>query len=296
MSKGAVVVKAAKSPLIFSIVAIFGVVGTAYCAVKDYKKHEKMLDSLIKKRTEEKEAELKEKGEKNPVVEEADIFPEKKFDKFLDITKACWTAWIPTVAVGASTIASIILAHKVSAGQIAAISAAAAFGGKKLSEQKYAVKRFIGAENYQKLENFFTGEKIDKSNLDTPDDGMYWYHDQYSNKNICMRPEDAQKAINETEEEMAKNGFVSFATYADKLKLDIKGLGLETVGWSSSKMVDSQGYSWIGIKAEERISDAGRRYYSIVYPHDPTTDFVDVSKVIDEAETDVEKLLIEPKS
>lgn len=289
MSKGAVVAKvASKSPLIFSVVAVVGVIGTAFCAVKGYEKHKKLLDDLIAKKMKEKEEELKEKykdvnpdDEKLILASMNDVLPENKKERYFEITKACWTAWIPTAAVGLSTIASIILAHKVSASQLAAVSAVATFGGKKLAEQKSAIRRFIGEENYQKLENFITGKKVDESGCEEKD-GLSMVHDQFSGETVYMRPEDAQLAINETEEEMARTGHVSFASYCDRLKIGIKGLGYEQIGWSSKRMTEKNGYSWIGLKLEERVSDKGKRYFSISYPNDPSLDFVDVDEVEDE--------------
>lgn len=287
MSKGAVVAKvASKSPLIFSVVAVVGVIGTAFCAVKGYEKHKKLLDDLIAKKMKEKEEELKEKykdvnpdDEKLILASMNDVLPENKKERYFEITKACWTAWIPTAAVGLSTVASIILAHKVSASQLAAVSAVATFGGKKLAEQKSALRRFLGNENYQKLENFVTGKSVDDSGKEEPNDGLYLVHDQFSGETICMRPEDAQLAINETEEEMARTGRVSFASYCDKLKIGIKGLGYDQIGWSSEKMTEKNGYSWIGLKLEERVSDKGKRYFNISYPNDPSLDFVNVDNV-----------------
>jgi hypothetical protein len=292
MSKGAVVAKvASKSPLIFSIVAVAGVVGTAVCAVKGYEKHKKLLDDLLAKKMEEKEEELKEKykdvnpdDEKLVLASMSDVLPENKKERYFEIGKACWTAWIPTAAVGTATIASIILAHKISAAQIAAVSAVATFGSKKLAEQKSAIRRFIGEENYKKLENFITGKKIDTINYEEKD-GLCMVHDQFSGETVYMRPEDAQLAINETEEEMARKGHVSFASYCNRLKIGIKGLGYEQIGWSSEKMTEKNGYSWIGLKLEERTSDKGKRYFSISYPNDPSLDFVNVDDdVLDDKE------------
>lgn len=250
---------AAKSPLIFSVLAVAGVVGTAVCAIKDYKKSRKMLEKVIIERTEE----CQKKGE------DLVIWPEDKKEAFVDKFKAQWTAWIPTAAVGLSTIACIVLAHKVSASQLAAVSAAAAFGGKKLSEQKWRLRQLIGGKNYDKLESFISGKHVDDDTTE-PEDGLSRFHDQYSGTTVYTTVEEFDKVKLEVEEAIAKNGCVSFEFYAKKLGLPTKLVG--SVGWSGA---------WLDISADERTSDNGKSYYAITYPFDPTSDYKEKDNILD---------------
>ena len=275
---------ATKSPLIFSLVAVAGVVGTAVCAVKSYEKHKKLLDDLLAKKMKEKEEELKEKykdvtpdNEKLVIASMNDLLPENKKERYFEIGKVCWTAWIPTAAVIGGTIAAIVLAHKVSASQLAAVSAAAAFGGKKLSEQKYKLKKLIGTKNYEKLEAYISGKKVDETEAQ---DGLDAFHDQYSGETVYAKLEDIQQAFLNVEEKMSKVGRVTFDDYAKEIKLPMD-IGFRAVGWSGK---------WIGLKAIPKTSEKGMIYYSIEYPYDPTSDFINT----DDAPVEDEELIEDP--
>lgn len=271
---------ATKSPLIFSVVAVIGVVGTAVCAVRDYKKSKAKLDAYILEH-EKAEAEIEKEEDKTPA------WPEKKFNRFIAQRKVDWTAWIPTAAVGVSTIACIILAHKVSAAQLAAVSAAAAFGGKKLSEQKYRLKKLIGEKNYNKLESYISGKDVEKSGFEEKD-GFYPIHEQYTGMTIYAKPEDVLQVILDTEHDMSSNGIVIFDDYFKRLEKiaqnDLKPFhdkGFKAMGWSAETFIENESNIWIGLKLEERTSESGKKYFEIKYPYDPTTDYIKVSIVDD---------------
>ena len=263
---------ATKSPLIFSLVAIAGVIGTGICAARGYKRHLELMDEAIKKH-EEEQADKKEE-------EKTDIWPEKKVERIIEKAKVCWSAWIPTAAVGASTIAAIVLAHKVSAAQIAAWSAAAAFGSKKLADQKDKLRRLIGYKNMEKFENFVTGKKMDR--LEDSDDGMVAVHEQFTDVTFWIKPEDTDQIVQafyDTEEELAKHGRVTFDFFANKVHLP-KDIAYSQYAWTASKLVEEKDHAWIGFKLEERKTDNGKLYFNITYPTDPTTYGADVSEAL----------------
>lgn len=275
----AMVKVASKSPLIFSIVAVGCLVGTAVSAVRDYKKAKKILDRKL---------ELHELEEKDkPEEEKTALWSENKFERLLEQGKACWTAWIPTAAIALGGIASIILAHKISAGQLAAVSAAGAFGYKKFNDQKYKIRKFIGEKNYRKLENLIAGDAVEKSGL-TANGDVIPVHDQFSGIVITAKPEDVKQVFLDTEKEMNTNGVVVFSDYIRRLT-DISTtevrtpMGFGSIGWSADAFIEKSERIWIDFQLERHEED-GKVYAEIRYPYDPTSDFINVSQQVDDSQ------------
>lgn len=266
----AIVKVASKSPLIFSIVAVVGVVATAVSAVRDYKKASKLIDELVDQRKAENE-ERKKKGE-----EEIALWPEKPYEKLFEQAKITWTKWIPTAALATSTIAAIVLAHRVSASQLAAVSAAAALGGKKLSEQKWRLKRLIGADKYDKLESFISGKVIDASPIQN-DNGLIAFHEQYSGEVIYSTLEDVIQAEYDTNKELNKDGVAIFFKWMSKLAPSKKfdnAKAYKAIGWSAEKLIGDDSRIWVDFKNVECTSPDGKKYYEITYPINPVSDYI----------------------
>lgn len=122
-------------PLLFAGVAAVGVVGSIVLAVRAGKKIQK----------------------------EVAFEPDPEWDKkkrFIEEAKVTWKYYIPVVICGSVTIVSIILSHKLSAKQLAAMTAACGYITSNRDKLERELKKAVGEEEFKKIKSKITEETV----------------------------------------------------------------------------------------------------------------------------------------
>ena len=151
------------SPMILTCVGAAGVIATAVFAVKATPKAVDLL-----------KAKEKEKGDKLTVLE---------------TVKVAGPAYIPSVIIGASTIACIFGANALNKKQQASLASAYALLDSSYREYRQSVKNVFGEEGDKQIIEKMASEK--KSELT---DGKMWFFDDFSLRSFIATMEQVKEA------------------------------------------------------------------------------------------------------
>jgi len=90
---------------------------------------------------------------------ETDVTPFSKTEK----VKMVWVQYIPPVAVGAATVTSIVLAHRISSKRIAAIAVASTISERALQEYKTKVVEKLGGRQETAIREEIAQDQVTKN-------------------------------------------------------------------------------------------------------------------------------------
>lgn len=131
-----------------------GVVGVVATTILTYEATKKTIEDIVDLRLEAED--------KDPDAEEIKI--EKS-----EIVKACWKHWIPVATTVGVTIVSIIAAHKINAGKIAALASAYKISEDTRKYYKQAVLDKLGPNKAQDIKELAQVESLN-DHIQTVDD------------------------------------------------------------------------------------------------------------------------------
>lgn len=150
--------------------------------------------------------------------------------------KLCWKCYIPAAITGVTSIACVIGAQSVNARRNAALAAAYALSDSTLREYREKVVETIGEEKEKIVRDKIAEERINK-NPDTnaevisTDRGDTLCYDTLSGRYFYSDPESIRQAVNDLNETMLNDMYVSLNEFYDNLNLDHTKLG-DDLGWS----------------------------------------------------------------
>ena len=135
------------STLIFTGAGVAGTVGTAILTGRASFK----AAQIIENERQEQLSELK--------FPETDIRVFSKTEKF----KMVWPQFVPPVAVGAATITSIVLAHRISSKKLAAIAVASTISERALQEYKDKISEKLGVRQETAIREEIAQESVNRN-------------------------------------------------------------------------------------------------------------------------------------
>lgn len=201
-----------------------------------------------------------------------------------DVATATWKCYIPTIASTIATLALLISSKKLTAKQIAALSAAVASGAELVGRYRGKIKEHVSEEMLHKIDsevaqaqmvarkpvNIYTpgvvgkGENFESSDLD---DGEYWFYDPFTNmkfKHTKLGVLGAKYYLNRN---FALGGCAPLAMFYAFLGLTIPE-EYESVCWD----ITENEFCWVDIevvRSNDVDPETGEEYYIIEYPDDP---------------------------
>lgn len=205
------------APEILLVTGIVGVVATAVLAARG---STKAADILA-----EKSKESEEPLEKKEVV------------------KAYAVAYAPAFGAGVVTIASIIASHKISMDRIAALAQAYAFADNSFKIYKKKVQETIGEKKEGDIRDKIVEDKISQRNPINDNNivvvgvGDVLCYDCLSGRYFRSTMNKIQKAVNEANEIMVCDNYVSLNEFYSKLGLEDIAIG-DDIGWSAGKYIE----------------------------------------------------------
>lgn len=179
-------------------------------------------------------------------------------------------AYIPAIAVGATTIACMLSANVLSKKSQASLTSAYALLNEYHKEYRNKLIEIHGKEADEEIRNAIARSRCDfhQIGLDIPDDKVIFY-DEISGESICCYEREIMDAEYHLNRNFVMRGYASLNEFYEFLGLPQTDYG-ESVGWSYS-----YGYSWIDF--EHRLidrDDGGTPVYAIDMIFAPDGDYL----------------------
>jgi hypothetical protein len=168
---------------------------------------------------------------------------EQEWDEVTTVEKIkmVWPHFVPPVAVGSLTIASIIGANVMSAKRAAALAAAYGMSQKHFDEYKAKVEEKLGLAKEQKIQDEVAQDRVNQTE-ERPNtvvifgDEVICYDqptDRYFKGTMAM----IHKAVNSTNQEIIQHGYASATYFYNELEME-GTTWTDDVGWSDPFELD----------------------------------------------------------
>lgn len=244
------------SSTILTVIGAVGVVATAVAAVKATPKATKRVEKATNK-----------KGEKLNTME---------------VVVAAAPAYIPTAAIGASTIICIFSANALNKRQQAAITSAYAIASRAYSEYRGKVKELLGDETDIQIREAIAKEKRDEdcvayapgiTTLASKGEKMLCY-DEYRGKYFEASMEEVLNAEYHLNRNFSFRGYASLNEFYEFLGLEKTDFG-DVLGWSYNEMAEGGLMPWIDFDNHMTPIDDGLECCMICPVWAPTSSYMD---------------------
>jgi Family of unknown function (DUF6353) len=148
--------------------------------------------------------------------------------------------FLPPLVVGGATIASIIMAHRISSAKIAALAAAYGLADRNLAEYKAKV-----AEKLTGPKNAAIGEEISQDRVNRSDgyqsivivEGEVLCFDEPTARYFRSTMEKVRKAVNTTNAEILNSGWANATFFYHELGLPATSW-TDDMGWNTDQLID----------------------------------------------------------
>lgn len=248
------------SPQILTGLGIAGMVTTTVLAVKATPKALELIEDERRNRI--SEATMEEAKE---WVEVGDV----KISP-VDYVRVAWKPYIPSVVLGAASIACIIGANSVNTRRTAALATAYKLSETAFSEYKEKVVEEIGEKKEKVIREKVAEKKINKNPVSKneviiTEKGNTLCYDSISGRYFKSDMEKIKKAINELNRRMIYDMYVPLNDFYDELELENTPMG-DDLGWNLDNGL-------IEVDFTSRIADDGTPCIVINYHVAPRYDF-----------------------
>jgi hypothetical protein len=151
-----------------------------------------------------------------------------------------WPHFVPPVITGGATIASIIMAHRMSAQKAAAMAALYGLSQRQLEEYKEKVAQTLTGPKNQKLKDEIAEDRV-KNNPPSSQiivvEGKVLCFDAPTGRYFQSTMEDIKKAVNATNSAILQRDGISASYFYEQLGLP-STTWTDDVGWDSLTQVD----------------------------------------------------------
>lgn len=239
------------SATILTCVGAAGVVATAVTAVKATPKAVRLLEQA-----------KEEKGEELTKLE---------------TVKIAGPAYVPSVIIGAGTLACIFGANVLNQrGQASLMSAYALVDG-AYKDYRKKVNEIYGEEAGAQIIGELAKDTYEETYEDKPvelEDGKRLYYDYYSKRYFEARPYDVQRAEYEINRTLMMDDGVYLNEWYSLLNLEPLDHGND-FGWNTSVNMDAYWQTWVDFHHEKVVMDDGLECIIITFAQEPYPDFAE---------------------
>lgn len=232
------------SSTILTCIGAAGVIFTAVTAVKATPKATRLLDKV-----------KEEKGEDLTTLEKI---------------KVAGPHYVPSILIGAGTIACIFGANVLNKRNQASLISAYALIDNSYKEYKKKVAEIYGDEAHKEVISSIAKDKY-TDDIGVDEDKMLFY-DEFSHRYFESTLEDVIKAEYNTNRQLQRNGEVYLNEYYEFLGLEPSTVGTE-LGWSSGILESHYCAEWIEFDHEKVILDDCLECCIITLRYEPVIDF-----------------------
>lgn len=206
-----------------AILTAGGVVGTVTTAVLTGRATFKAAELIA---STENEASIIASREKHEPVD-------VKFDSKQKVMLV-WPLYIPPVLTGGATIASTIMANRMSAQRAAALAAAYGMSQKQLDEYKHKIEEKLGVKKAETIRDEIQQDRVNNNppqNIVIIGNGEVLCYDAYSGRYFKSTVEYIRRAEVVVQKEILNGNECSLSVFYDELDLPQIGVASE-VGWN----------------------------------------------------------------
>lgn len=173
----------------------------------------------------------------------------------LETVKVAGPVYIPSIIMGASTIACIFGANVLNKRQQAAITSAYALLSNSYKEYKKKVEELYGEEAGTLIREELAKDKYEEQEpeLDFGDNKRLFY-DEFSERYFETTMEAVIHAEYELNKKIALHGGVSLNEFYELLDIPAMDYG-ESLGWSSGSLMETTWSQWLDFKHEKVLVD-----------------------------------------
>lgn len=223
-----------------------GVVATAVMAVKATPKAMLIIDQIEM-----------EKGEKLTKTE---------------IVVAAAPVYIPTILVGAGTIACVFGANILNQRQQAALMSAYALLDSSCKDYKDKVKELYGSEGSDRVRDELANDRYEEQGFHvTP--GEQLFYDDFSGQFFESTIEEVQKAELQVNRDIQLQSYATLSEFYDMLGIDYDDGGL--LGWSEGGNFARYWQSWVDFAHTKRVMEDGVECIVLTIFQEPYMEFED---------------------
>ena len=237
------------APTLLTIAGAAGVVTTAISAAKAAPKATELLNTA-----------KEEKGEELTKLETIQV---------------AGPVYIPTVALGMSSILCIFGANMLNKRSQAAITSAYALLDSTYNEYKKKVEELYGEAADIRIREEIVKDKYEEEDFDL-DDGKILFYDNFSQRYFESTIEDVQKAEYQVNRTLRMRDYVYVNEFYEFLGIDPIEEGYE-LGWSNGGNLAKYWQDWIDFTHETVTMEDGLECKIIVMQGEPYLDFYEYS-------------------
>jgi hypothetical protein len=196
-----------------------------------------------------------------------DVHVKKEMTK-IDKTKLVWHLYLPPIAVGSLTIASIITANRISSKKIAALVVASGVSERAFQEYKDKVVEKLGARQDQKIRDEVAQDRMtnpgNSREIILAGTGEVLCYDTLTGRYFQSTMEEIKRAENRMNYEMIHFQSVSLSMFYDEVGLPPTDY-TDSVGWNLNNKFEVQ-FSTV-------MSQDNRPCLAIGFSHPPTLNY-----------------------
>ena len=217
------------SPEILTGIGIAGMITTTVIAVKSTPKALSLIDKELKRQNKE----LADEAERNGEVG----FDEISKLKPIDVLKVTWKCYIPTVTIGAASIACLIGASSVHSKRNAILATAYKLSETAFSEYKEKVIETIGEKKEEVIRDKVHKERMEKDPVSKnevfiSDSGDTLCYDYNTGRYFKSDIEKIRRAVNTLNKKMLLDGYVSLNEFYEEIGIARTSTG-DRLGWNT---------------------------------------------------------------
>lgn len=205
------------------------------------------------------------------LIEEAEKEKEEELTTLETICVAA-PAYIPSVAMGVSTLVCIFGANSLNKRQQAALTSAYALLNTSYKEYKDKFKELYGEEASNRVIEEIAKDKYEEE--ETEDDGKELFYDEYSGRYFRSTLYDVQQAEYMINREMIMRGYVYLNEFYEALDIEAIDGGNE-LGWSPGACLDYCWQEWIDFTHSKVEMEDGMECHIIRMIVEPILGFED---------------------
>lgn len=225
-----------------------GVVATAVLAVRETPKALRLLEQA-----------KEEKGEELTKAE---------------VVKVAAPAYIPSIIVGASTIACIFGANILNKRQQAALMSAYALLDNSYKEYKNKVKEMYGEGTDEAIMTEIAKDKYDCDEFIDEDDGKELFFDQFSGRYFRSTLYEVQQAEYRVNRTLIMQDYAYLNDFYEWLGIELVDYGFE-YGWTRGHNLTNYWQEWIDFTHKKVEMDDGIECTIIIMQGEPILNFAD---------------------
>lgn len=180
-----------------------------------------------------------------------------------------WKLYIPPVATGAITIASIITANQIGTRRAAAMAAAYAVGERAFSEYKDEVRRRFGETKEQMVRDGVAQHQVNENPVESRQviitgGGNVLCYEPFTDRYFDSDMESLKKAMNDLNYRLNMDGYASLSEFYDLVGLPHTAYS-DDVGWKSDKLLE--------LDFSTTLASDGRPAISFTYMVEPLRNY-----------------------